>query len=565
MDKNLFVFNGIDATTGDYLLPPMSPETLAHAVRGETWGGAEVLEELKWREGRRGEYALEPGRDPKSLVESGWGLIFPAAADKARVDAILEALTPLREHRRKQAGALYKEFVGPAGYRPEETKNQFLARPKINDRDVVGPGPVDPTRVPYYLLLVGDPESIPYQFQYELDVAYAVGRIYFRTLGEYASYAAGVVAAETGEVVRPRRASFFAVANPNDPSTDLSARQLIPPLAREMEGTGARPDGGPAWTVESIAPKDAKKARLGQLLGGPGTPALLFTAGHGIGFPLGDPRQFGFQGALVCQDWPGPQAGSGGVTRDQYLAAEDIGADATPAGLIAFFFACFGAGTPHWDDFANPSLKSRTPIAPRAFLSALPTRLLGHPRGGALAVVGHVERAWGCSIEWTGGADQTGAFRAALRQLKAGHRLGFALEALNTRYAEIAVQLSNLLEDAKYRVVSPLELANRWLENNDARGYAILGDPAVQLPVPEAGKPPEAKLNVRISAVASHDPLPEVLAPGASTPAPAPAPGAAAVSWDAPEVSSFSLAVRAPCRGRDPPVPRPGTARPTTI
>jgi len=35
-----------------------------------------------------GEYALEPGRDPNSLASAGWGLIFPAAADKALVDAV---------------------------------------------------------------------------------------------------------------------------------------------------------------------------------------------------------------------------------------------------------------------------------------------------------------------------------------------------------------------------------------------------------------------------------------------------------------------------------------------
>ena len=67
------------------------------------------------------------------------------------------------------------------------------------------------------------------------------------------------------------------------------------------------------------------------------------------------------------------------------LAGQD---DANMLGTIAFLFACYGAGTPQLDDFSKQAFKDRMPIAPFSFLANLPKKMLGHPRGGALAVIG---------------------------------------------------------------------------------------------------------------------------------------------------------------------------------
>ena len=70
--------------------------------------------------------------------------------------------------------------------------------------------------------------------------------------------------------------------------------------------------------------EEATRGRLGSLLDE--APAFLFTACHGLGFPAGDPHQRDRQGALVCQDWPGP--GAGGIDREHYFAGEDVGEEA---------------------------------------------------------------------------------------------------------------------------------------------------------------------------------------------------------------------------------------------
>jgi hypothetical protein len=265
----------------------------------------------------------------------------------------------------------------------------------------------------------------------------------------------------------------------------MSNSQLLKPLHAKLGDEHAD------WAFALHAEDVANKAQLGRLLGGDQTPALLFTGSHGMSFPLNDPRQLPHQGALLCQDWPGPQQwrGQGAIPQDFYFAGDDLAADARLLGLIAFFFACYGAGTPLYNEFAKQDFKDRAEIAPKAFLSRLPTNMLSHPGGGALAVIGHVERAWGYSFAWPGAGAQTVVFESTFKRMLEGYPIGHALEYFNERYAELSVVLTDELEEIEFgREYDPYELAGMWTANNDARGYAIIGDPAVRLPVAAAGE-----------------------------------------------------------------------------
>lgn len=99
------------------------------------------------------------------------------------------------------------------------------------------------------------------------------------------------------------------------------------------------------------------------------------------------------------------------------------------AGMIAFVFACYGAGYPKTNDYWRlDGLTSSAPIGSAASVSSLAKTLLAHPNGGALAVMGHIERAMDTSFTDNGTTPSTGCFESAIRELMSGKPIGMASE-----------------------------------------------------------------------------------------------------------------------------------------
>jgi hypothetical protein len=466
MGEKTLYFNGIRAKTGDYALPPASAGRIASLARADGGDPAELKDHALWL--RQGKKPLRQG-DAWDLSQAGWGILF--AAEDPMAQAIKEALDPLLAHRKAEAGRahahFYRELMGRKGYRPGDTKLSFLGRLGV------GPGAADPEQVPYYLLIVGDPERIPFSFQYQLDVQYAVGRVCFDTPEEYAHYARRVVAAETA-ASRRRRAAIFAPQHQDDPPTVLSVDLLAAPLAEHLRNKCGD------WEVRSYLREEATKKQLRALLAGEKAPEVLFTAGHGVVVAPEDPDQVCLQGGLVCSDWQGRTRPPGPLTRKRYLCGEDLNAAKGPTPLVTFHFACYSAGAPAWNDFARGSEK--VAVAPRSFVSDLPRKLLSK---GALAVIGHVDLAWECSIEWPDAGQQIQAFEDAMERLLQGHPVGWAMEPFGTRYAELSSDLNVARRDLERGdPVADEFLAALWTGTYDSRNYIVLGDPAVRLALP---------------------------------------------------------------------------------
>ncbi len=447
--------NGIDATTGRYLSAPASPEALA---------GSLLARGFEPPRKRLEDHSFEPvdGVDTGDLASAGWGVIFAESVGPE----VREALAPLLARRSEQARGLFREFRLASNGGRSPSAESFL-----REQGAAVDGPVEPAEIPFYLLLVGNPEEIDFEFQYHLDLWHAVGRICFDAPEEYAAYAEAVLTAEDGRRARPRRATLFGVRNQGDMATSRTLSDLVHPVLQTL-GRDL-----PEWEIETVLGEEATKVRLDRLLRQE-PPSLLFTASHGLALPGGHPRQRADQGAIICSDWPGP-GWEHALPPDFYFGGDDLESGTNLDGLVAFCFACFSAATPGADDFAT--LSDPWPaVAERPFVAGLAQRLLAR---GALAVIGHVDRVWLHSfLHAPTDRRETRVFEQALRRILRGDRVGNALEPFNRRHSTVSARLADLMFHRRSgESVPDTEIAEAFLTRNDARNYILLGDPAVRL------------------------------------------------------------------------------------
>ena len=462
-DDEMPVPFGVRAGTGDLL-----PELKAEALKAIGVDPKEVTDRSRPQKHLA---ADESVKDPNDLKQAGWGIVLPADVPPE----VMTALKPLLERRQQQAGSLYKEL---GGYATGQSVRDWLNRKGVTF------GVVDPKKgIPLYLLLVGGPKQIPFEFQYMLDSYFNVGRLDFDSPADYRAYAEAVVAYETDASVPTTRSSaLWVTRNAADRATGLLHNQVGLPLARGDNDHPALGQGKRFQLAEYLG-EQATRANLESIRRGAiptGRPALLFTGSHGVAFDAVDPAaQREGQGALLSQAW---EKGAP-ATPDQYLRAADLPADTSVHGMIHFLFACYGGGCPARDTYERGADGKPMPLMADPITARLPQRLLAK---GALAVLAHIDRAWAFSFQTDQGKSQIQDFRSVLELLLDGNRIGQATDDFNRRWSVLSAELSMLVEEQEATGAmagTAVKLGNRWVARDDARNYLILGDPAVYLRV----------------------------------------------------------------------------------
>jgi hypothetical protein len=461
---------GINYSTGGPLVPPLDEKEFVATIVDSLERNADEVKRVRAEATAgatyRGELEREREPDLGDPREVGW--TFLVNENDPQRDELVEALRPLAKKRGMADPGKPLLFAGE----PELEWQDWL---DVNYSPLLTENP------PYYILVVGDPQQVPFRFQAFLDASAAVGRVAFDSVDDLSTYAEKLVRLEkAADPSAGRDLVFFAPDAGEDDPTFYSRRYLAEPLvARARERHGFDPT--------FIAAEDATKERLAETLRAT-NPALVYTASHGIGAP-DEPleTQRRVNGEICCQESSSGEAG--------YFTADDVPLDEPfLEGSVFFQFACFGYGTPAESDYMH-WLQEPTLNAELDFVAALPKRLLAHPRG-PIGFVGHVDTAWLHGFDDPNNPliverfhPRLEPFAGAVDSLLTVRPLGLALERMNKRYAVGSNLLANLLDQMQRRGLALDDdlrgrIADIFIYRSDAQNYHIYGDPAATPRIP---------------------------------------------------------------------------------
>lgn len=461
---------GVDLSSGAPLIPPMEEDSLATAVARGLGDRAPALRTLCRNTNTciafRGEMQRRKTPDLGDPLSAGW--TFLANEADPLLGEYIRVLRPLAERRGMADPSAPLLFAHQALSDWADWSLEQLERSA-------------PAPAPKYILIVGDPEQVPFSFQSFLDSTAFVGRLALDTVDDLARYVEKVLRLEDAPAPAVARETlFFAPDGGFDDPTFYSRRNMAAPLAdlvRKQHGIDVRSIEGDEASRKNLRAACALRS-----------PALVFVAAHGIGGGDDDLQtRRRYNGAICCADSDGWSLGSA-------FCADDVPLDLPFLEGAAFFqFGCFGYGTPAQSDFLH--WLGDAPVASgQSTVSALPKALLAHPRG-PIAYVGHVDLAW---LHAFTDPDAPGLrrlhnrltpFVAAVDALLRLQPVAMAMEGMNSRYNQHNLLLTSLFDRMKRRGQAFSEehwarLIDLFICRGDAQNYFVLGDPAAQLRIP---------------------------------------------------------------------------------
>lgn len=382
------------------MAPPPPPVPSAGPLRANAWTGSEAAsghlsaDAAQWaREDHvlgapSATLAADPlaGLDPLD-ARVGWGLVLPerpglTRAELARADDAPEPARLLAAARSATGVPVVLR------YRPGDLTH--LHRYLPSGVDVPVPTAGDGSRgasvgaLPWYLLLLGPPEELPWELQLVLNTSSHTGRLDLDAAGleHYVEAALGGWATAAVDATSPL--AWTVEHGPADITRLLREEVGAPVVARwrgdPQIGDRAVELGGPGATGDALADALAEQR-----------PAVVVTTSHGATDTSVPPEEMRRTlGTLVdATHTPVPP--------------ERLLRDWQPDGVVWYSLACCsagGSGRNLFEGLLDPGSSAGAVVAAVAGLgptsAALPRALLGAPRP-ARAVVGHLEP----TFDWT--------------------------------------------------------------------------------------------------------------------------------------------------------------------
>lgn len=397
-------------------------------------------------------------------ADVGWGLV---AATSRTLPAAIKNLVSFR------GGQVFR-YQGES-----ERRFTFLCNEALNRDVAVAGSPIGngPGRLPYYLMILGGPDEVPWALQFALASTRAVGRLPLAGT-ELANHVRALLDDFKGGGADPYTTVTWSVDLGVEDITHLMRKFLAEKIHAEFV---ADPEMGATRSINLGGDVDGLVAALKEQ-----HPGVIVTTSHGMTGPLDDV-------AAMRAQMGAPVDRHGKALTPALLDGW------APAGAVWYCHACCSAGAeapsvfaPLFDEGTGLRLILEGISAAGAMVAPLPLALLGHAKP-ARAFIGHVEP----TFDWTlrNPVNQQVVTKPIVDAIYPNLFQRFPRTPIGHAFRQVYANIGSYL--ANWQVArqgfdsgaSNLpELMNLQLSARDLQGMVILGDPAVTLPLrPGAG------------------------------------------------------------------------------
>ncbi|MBK8090476.1 MAG: hypothetical protein IPK32_00355 [Verrucomicrobiaceae bacterium] len=410
------------------------------------YGGRE-LSALEMRQGTGAPMAWS--HDPR---EVGWGVIFGKSASTELSHAIRESLGQLR-----LAGASElwkKQHLYLRTPSPDESCESYLRSYRQE------PGaPIDPDRFPYYVLIVADPADISFEFEMNLGMQNAVGRLWLGDeLENYQPYLDEITQAGNGAGQSARTPIYLLESSDPDGAIQLGRKHLMSPLCTKLANITGAPES-PVPSAPSDFPKNFS------------THGMYFSLSHGMEVPFQTDEDKERQ--LERERLQGIPVD---ISQIQLNPSFDVAPSLPYSNKAWWAFACHSAGTTKFDPIEIAMGKSKQQ-ADTDMSSKLERHCLGNANGSMRFFVGSLNRVTVMSYLTSDWTSYITHFVKMLDGLARGLPVGWVREhTLSGLWTSALLQLEYSRSRGNLGALKAC-----FQQYHDFRSFVVRGDPAAFL------------------------------------------------------------------------------------